>query len=1425
MATAAGTDNFYALESEWRARLSLWATSGLLEAAALEALNLRSRPSALEELIAQWAKGDFSALPPIELLPASSMPGAAGAYAISTGTIYMNQDWLAGVSNAQAFAVLTEELGHHLDVLLNAADTPGDEGLVLARLLEARFPDAVQARNGRGAETAVLQLADGTQVIGELASVADLRTQVSVRGYTPQLGLTADSKTGLNGAVTQLLALQPRNRFLAITASSDDQTVSDSFQATLGATLNALGATNASNIDKQLKTILDRAAAEWTADAAATNRRFFDREGNLLVTQVRALSVLKEFINRGALSEAELQTTIDRFSGKPSSLQILADHGLGLTLRLDPEADPAESGFANESFRQVQVSSGAAGPVVYSPDLAKYQRDGQTTIEDLVVNDSRAITEYAQIREMEALARSVGYLRRSAESFGSKSTSLKNYFYLFQTPEDILRDLKGLAKSVSRPQAIQDLDKGLATGTALAGALQYLIDKGYTTGGGSGKTLVELYPDINEEIRKGRQDLIPWRDYINALANDQSSLLINKKAEQADDWVWTLAATNSLKEKSAPFAKVGTKYYLQDFLGIADNKYTIERIFYDYEQGTNALAIALRDEFDNITIVFRGTDTASGGMGDIYADASPYAIGDRYADALFPKIYDWLKKSRGSSFLNITGHSLGGAIAQQVAAKLTQKLVAINTLTLINSPGISIKDENPLGFGISYNPVYIGDVNILHSFGDVVGLAGRSYIKGNRNLEVITAWNADTQKDLADPSSYRDLQYSFLTTHTAGNRWFDQQAAVGTDTYGRALYAGYRLKNKGKANLATYAQFIESIQQQKEAPQGFSFINEGYITNGYSSILSKADFSYEKLSENALSSDNRWKDVNQQWIASRRLQDPARYSLLTAILIQAATAEVEEILKLRQSLKDNYLSRSDIEYIRSAAMWNIAIAAAVATLQFFLPKPISFLITLPFRMLGAEEYPQPELNVDELALFSRLLKSPTFQDADDFLQSILATWIQSWDNEEKSKALLLTDQQTWDTIAERIGSRSDPRSWLYLSLQKKDVSGFILNNSEWDAYVSQLDNGWSAEKFGKLIASIDFANSASIIDKAEFGTRLSDIYNFIQQFGIVLPKQAVADLLNSISVGSAIADGAQFSINSSGQILLSGQVLSATNRDAAWYDNLLKQSRSAGFIAEINQLVAENRLDDAETLTQIVIEQSTYDIDGLSARIASISEWSDASWQALRLNGVNGLASALKFSDAALRQWDPQSVFALVDQLQASINQWSIKLRDVVNNPLLRLVVGSQMDSVAGELESLIAKLNKPIEKINAWRQSVDLDALWNPDLAVANLNNFIFSGTPFQLSLPASNGNGPVRFDLTLDATGLNFTKDIHINTDLGLSALGVKVDGGLQLSSDLEAGISFLLDPKATSAANVFQLDPTRGKSDPNKQKELSY
>ena len=109
--------------------------SGRLTTAVQESLLLKTEPQALNELMTQWAKGDYENIPEILLLPGTVMDGAMGAYASGTGTIFLNADWLQNATRDQVLLVLTEELGHHLDAMLNQTDTPGDEGELLARLL------------------------------------------------------------------------------------------------------------------------------------------------------------------------------------------------------------------------------------------------------------------------------------------------------------------------------------------------------------------------------------------------------------------------------------------------------------------------------------------------------------------------------------------------------------------------------------------------------------------------------------------------------------------------------------------------------------------------------------------------------------------------------------------------------------------------------------------------------------------------------------------------------------------------------------------------------------------------------------------------------------------------------------------------------------------------------------------------------------------------------------------------------------------------------------------------------------------------------------------------------------------------------------------------------------------------------------------
>ena len=95
MATA--TAVFPWLES-WKLAVQGWSRDGSLARAAQEALNLDAVPSALQRLIGQWSDAQWNELPPIELLSDGAIPGAAGAYAISTETIYLNRSWLQSAS-------------------------------------------------------------------------------------------------------------------------------------------------------------------------------------------------------------------------------------------------------------------------------------------------------------------------------------------------------------------------------------------------------------------------------------------------------------------------------------------------------------------------------------------------------------------------------------------------------------------------------------------------------------------------------------------------------------------------------------------------------------------------------------------------------------------------------------------------------------------------------------------------------------------------------------------------------------------------------------------------------------------------------------------------------------------------------------------------------------------------------------------------------------------------------------------------------------------------------------------------------------------------------------------------------------------------------------------------------------------------------
>ena len=93
----------------WHPQLQDWSASGRLNSAAQESLLLNREPDLIRTLVSPWVAGVFSDLPPIVQLPARDISGAMAAYAISTGTIYLKQDWSRSATTDQAQSRLVQK--------------------------------------------------------------------------------------------------------------------------------------------------------------------------------------------------------------------------------------------------------------------------------------------------------------------------------------------------------------------------------------------------------------------------------------------------------------------------------------------------------------------------------------------------------------------------------------------------------------------------------------------------------------------------------------------------------------------------------------------------------------------------------------------------------------------------------------------------------------------------------------------------------------------------------------------------------------------------------------------------------------------------------------------------------------------------------------------------------------------------------------------------------------------------------------------------------------------------------------------------------------------------------------------------------------------------------------------------------------------
>ncbi|MBG0744951.1 MAG: hypothetical protein IV298_16100, partial [Cylindrospermopsis raciborskii KL1] len=91
-----------------------------------------------EELRSQWQLGEVL-LPPLEVVSQQTLGTALGAYSISTGKIYLSEQFIVNATPKDLVRVILEEYGHHVDAQVNTLDSPGDEGAMFAALVGGDF--------------------------------------------------------------------------------------------------------------------------------------------------------------------------------------------------------------------------------------------------------------------------------------------------------------------------------------------------------------------------------------------------------------------------------------------------------------------------------------------------------------------------------------------------------------------------------------------------------------------------------------------------------------------------------------------------------------------------------------------------------------------------------------------------------------------------------------------------------------------------------------------------------------------------------------------------------------------------------------------------------------------------------------------------------------------------------------------------------------------------------------------------------------------------------------------------------------------------------------------------------------------------------------------------------------------------------------
>ncbi len=228
--------------------------------------------------------------------------------------------------------------------------------------------------------------------------------------------------------------------------------------------------------------------------------------------------------------------------------------------------------------------------------------------------------------------------------------------------------------------------------------------------------------------------------------------------------------------------------------------YSVDKVFQDEATGLYAVGLVDPTNVNAPLLVVRGTNSEE--TKGFIDDANPKGVGFDQFSAGKAEIEQWLQSITQDALKNpegdppsITGESLGGAIAQSLAASYTHAGNKLSQVITFNSPGIDtdvaslLKTEN------------VEKVLHMVAYGDLVSLAGEAYVSGEYRL---LDWDTENSK-VATIGGYILDKHNQEEDFLMGNAQITTKAGLSTTDLSQSIFSYWTHANVSKAARADWA--------------------------------------------------------------------------------------------------------------------------------------------------------------------------------------------------------------------------------------------------------------------------------------------------------------------------------------------------------------------------------------------------------------------------------------------------------------------------------------------------------------------------------------------------------------------------------------------------------------------------------------------